>query len=92
MRELFFGAFRSQRTAPNLGRVEGLQFEIVGFDQDDSRQAGAVRATLAAAGTPIGPYDALIAGQAQARGLILVTRNTGEFSRVPGLRIEDWKG
>ncbi len=92
MHELSFGAFKSQRTAPNLGRVEGLQFEIVEFDQDDSRQAGAIRAMLAAAGTPIGPYDVLIAGQAQARDLILVTRNTGEFSRVPGLRIEDWEG
>jgi len=90
--ELFFGAFKSQRTAYNLGRAEGLQFEVVEFDQDDSRQAGAIRATLAAAGTPISPYDVLIAGQAQARGLILITRNTGEFSRVPGLQIEDWEG
>jgi len=90
--ELFFGAFNSRQTAHNLERVEGLQFEVVEFDQDDSRQAGAIRATLAAAGTPIGPYDVLIAGQAQARGLILITRNTGEFSRVPGLQIEDWEG
>lgn len=52
VRELFFDAFRSQRTAPNLGCVEGLQFEIVGFDQDDSRQAGATRATLAAPACP----------------------------------------
>jgi len=43
------------------------------------------------AGTPIGPYDVLIAGQARARGLILVTRNTEEFSRVDGLQIEDWE-
>jgi len=68
-----------------------LQFEIVGFDQEDSRQAGAVRAMLAAVGTPIGPYDVLIAGQARARDLTLITRNTGEFSRVDGLRVEDWE-
>ena len=41
-------------------------------------------------GTPIGPYDILIAGQARARQLTLVTRNTAEFTRVPYLRIEDW--
>ena len=40
---------------------------------------------------PIGPYDVLIAGQAVARNLILVTHNTVEFQRVPGLRIEDWQ-
>jgi tRNA(fMet)-specific endonuclease VapC len=89
--ELFFGAFKSQRKAHNLDIVEGLQFEVVDFDQEDSRQAGAIRAALAVAGTPIGPYDVLIAGQAQARDLILITHNTGEFSRVNGLRIEDWE-
>ncbi|MGO3354855.1 PIN domain-containing protein [Halomonas sp. AOP42-C2-23] len=45
---------------------------------------------LAKAGTPIGPYDQMIAGHARSRGLILVTNNLGEFSRVPGLRVEDW--
>lgn len=88
--ELYFGAFKSQRTAYNLDRIEALQFEVVGFDQEDSRQAGAIRAMLGAVGTPIGPYDVLIAGQAQARDLTLITHNTGEFSRVEGLRIEDW--
>jgi tRNA(fMet)-specific endonuclease VapC len=39
-----------------------------------------------------GPYDALIAGQAKARNLTLVTHNTGEFGRAPGLRAEDWQG
>jgi predicted nucleic acid-binding protein len=43
-------------------------------------------------GTPIGPYDVLIAGQAKARKLTLVTHNTTEFQRVPGLKVEDWKG
>ena len=89
--ELFFGAYKSERTAQNVKVVEALQFEVVDFDQDDARQAGAIRAALKAAGEPIGPYDVLIAGQAQARDLILITRNTGEFSRVSGLRIEDWE-
>lgn len=47
---------------------------------------------LSAAGTPIGAYDTLIAGHALARGLTLVTNNTREFSRVPGLQVENWTG
>lgn len=90
--ELFFGAYKSERKAFNLDIVEELQFEVVEFDQDDARQAGAIRPALAMAGTPIDPYDVLIAGQAQARDLILITHNTGEFSRVNGLRFEDWEG
>jgi tRNA(fMet)-specific endonuclease VapC len=89
--ELYYGAFKSQRAARNVALVDALQFEVVEFDQEDARQAGEVRALLAVRGTPIGPYDVLIAGQARARELILVTHNTGEFGRVPGLRIEDWE-
>ena len=68
-----------------------MSFQLVNFDNEDARCAGEIRATLAARGTPIGPYDTLIAGQAQARGLILVIHNTREFNRVEGLRIEDWE-
>jgi tRNA(fMet)-specific endonuclease VapC len=89
--ELFFGAFRSSRAAQNILLVDALQFAVLEFDKEDARQAGAIRALLAQNGTPIGPHDVLIAGQAVARNLILVTRNTGEFERVPGLRIEDWQ-
>lgn len=88
--ELYYGAFKSQRAARNIALVDALQFEVVEFDHEDARQAGEVRALLGARGTPIGPYDVLIAGQAKARELILVTHNTAEFGRVPGLRIEDW--
>ncbi|HEX5325812.1 MAG TPA: type II toxin-antitoxin system VapC family toxin [Acetobacteraceae bacterium] len=89
--ELFFGACRSRRTAHNLARVEALRFAVLEFDKEDARQAGEIRAALAVAGTPIGPYDVLIAGQARARGLILITHNVGEFSRVSGLHVEDWE-
>jgi tRNA(fMet)-specific endonuclease VapC len=65
---------------------------VLEFDGEDARRAGEVRAFLAAKGTPIGPYDVLIAGQALARDMILVTRNTDEFRRVKGLRVEDWEG
>jgi tRNA(fMet)-specific endonuclease VapC len=89
--ELYHGAFRSARREANLARVEALRFEVVPFDAEDARAAGAVRAALAGTGTPIGPHDALIAGQALARGLTLVTHNTREFARVQGLRVEDWQ-
>jgi tRNA(fMet)-specific endonuclease VapC len=64
---------------------------VLEFDKEDARQAGEVRALLASRGTPIGPYDVLIAGQAKARNLTLVTHNTDEFGRVPGLRCDDWQ-
>lgn len=89
--ELFFGAFKSTRATANLARVDALQFEIVDFDREDARHAGELRAHLATAGTPIGPYDAMIAGQALARSLVLITHNTREFQRVPTLRVEDWE-
>ena len=89
--ELFYGAFRSRRTAQNLALIDALQFIVLEFDKEDARQAGEVRALLASKGTPIGPYDVLIAGQAVARDMILVTHNVHEFGRVAGLRFEDWQ-
>lgn len=91
LHELYYGAFKSQRVAQNLARLDVLQFDVVVFGREDARQAGEVRALLAARGMPIGPYDLLIAGQARARALTLVTHNTAEFGRVPGLRVEDWE-
>ena len=88
--ELFYGAFKSHRVEDNLAVIDALQFEMVEFDKDDARHAGQVRALLASQGTPIGPYDVLIAGQARARDLILITNNSREFARVPGLQSQDW--
>jgi tRNA(fMet)-specific endonuclease VapC len=89
--ELFYGAFKSRRATQNVALIDALQFLVLEFDKEDARHAGAVRAFLASKGTPIGPYDVLVAGQALSRNMILVTRNTDEFERVPGLRIEDWE-
>lgn len=89
--ELYYGAFKGQRVAENLARVEALQFPVLEFDHEDARRAGMLRAELAGAGTPIGPYDVLIAGQALSRDMTLVTRNLREFRRVPNLRLEDWE-
>ena len=91
MHELFCGAYKSRRQAHNMALLDALQIEILEFDTEDARQAGEIRAALAAAGRPIGPYDVLIAGQARARDLVLVTHNVGEFSRVDGLRLENWQ-
>lgn len=90
--ELFYGAFKSQRAESNVAIVDSLQFEVLEFDKEDARRAGQIRAYLALNGSPIGPYDVLIAGQAQARSMILVTGNTDEFKRVEGLTIENWGG
>ncbi len=90
--ELYFGAFKSQRRAHNMTVVDSLQFEVVSFDKEDARQAGEIRATLEVLGTSIGPHDVLIAGQACARGLVLVSRNLREFQRVDGLTVENWEG
>jgi tRNA(fMet)-specific endonuclease VapC len=60
------------------------------FDEDDARAAGTVRAVLETVGRPVGAYDVLLAGQARRRGATLVTSNPKEFSRVQGLKWEDW--
>lgn len=89
--ELYYGAFRSRRAAENVSLIDKLQFEVLEFDIEDARQSGKIRAFLSSKGTPIGPYDVLIAGQAIARKLVLVTHNVGEFKRVPELLVEDWE-
>jgi tRNA(fMet)-specific endonuclease VapC len=63
---------------------------VVAFDEEDAAAAGELRATLEAAGTPIGPYDLLIAAQAMRTRATLVTANVSEFERVGGLVWEDW--
>jgi tRNA(fMet)-specific endonuclease VapC len=90
LHELHYGAWRSARIETNLAVLGRLRFQIISFEARDAEEAGHIRANLAQQGRPIGPYDALIAGQARARGLTLVTANLREFDRVEGLNIEDW--
>jgi tRNA(fMet)-specific endonuclease VapC len=89
--ELLFGASRHAQTAKYLELYDRLGLEVIPFDVDDARAAGRIRASLLADGIPIGPYDILIAGQALARDLTLISRNVREFSRVDGLRVENWE-
>jgi tRNA(fMet)-specific endonuclease VapC len=90
--ELYFGAYKSQKVAHNLETLRLLLSDLVvlDFDREDARVAGEIRADLAAKGTPIGPYDVLIAGQARRREAVLVTNNLREFQRVKDLQVEDW--
>jgi tRNA(fMet)-specific endonuclease VapC len=91
--ELYYGAYRSAQRDRNLEILQRffIQFNIIHLDSEAAIIAGRIRAELAARGTPIGPYDVQIAAIALANGLILVTHNTGEFTRVNGLQIEDWE-
>ncbi|KQZ40869.1 tRNA(fMet)-specific endonuclease VapC [Ensifer sp. ENS07] len=90
--ELIYGAERSAMPERNLSVIEGFaaRLEVLNYDQAAASHTGQLRAELARSGTPIGPYDQLIAGHARSQGLILVTNNRREFDRVPGLRVEDW--
>jgi tRNA(fMet)-specific endonuclease VapC len=91
--ELWFGVARSQRQQENAGRLRVFlsgAIQVLPFEEEDARIAGDLRALLAKQGTPIGPYDLLIAAQALRSGATLVTANTSEFARVRGLRWQDW--
>ena len=91
--ELMCGAEKSRKPVEN--RQEVLRFaarlEVLPFDDQAAAHAAEIRAALDRRGQMIGGYDVLIAGQADARNLTLVTHNTGEFARIPALRIEDWE-
>jgi tRNA(fMet)-specific endonuclease VapC len=91
--ELWYGVARSGRRRENAERVRVFLsggIAIHDFAKDDAVTAGDLRATLEAAGTPIGPYDLLIAAQALRCDATLVTSNAAEFARVPNLRWQDW--
>ena len=91
--ELWYGVARSERRRDNAERLRIFlsgKIDVVPFDEQDAVTAGDLRATLEAAGTPIGPYDLLIAAQALRSRATLVTANISEFARVRGLVWQDW--
>jgi tRNA(fMet)-specific endonuclease VapC len=90
--ELVFGAERSQQVERNLADIEAMtaRLEVLPFDNQAAYHFGQIRADLYRVGKPIGPYDMMIAGHARRSGLILVTNNEKEFSRIPGLILENW--
>ncbi len=93
--ELMYGVERALpvHKANNRNRVDQLRKKFVSLPFDDAAAevCGTVRAHLASQGTPIGPNDLQIASIALANKMILVSHNTSEFARVPGLSIEDWQ-
>ncbi|MFZ4534961.1 type II toxin-antitoxin system VapC family toxin [Propionivibrio sp.] len=91
--ELYYGAFKSVRRESNLALLEVLfsGFGSFPFDGEAAYIFGDLRAELARKGTPIGPYDLQIAAIALANNCTLVTHNTNEFSRIAGLKLEDWE-
>ena len=91
--ELWYGIKKSTRAQANTDALDNfLALDVTPwpFEPEDAEEAGDVRAALERLGTPIGPYDMLIAAQARRRGAILVTANKNEFTRVPGLLTQDW--
>ena len=91
--ELLYGARRSARTADNLRLLARFFAPLVclPFDDECAERYGLLRVELERVGTPIGPNDLMIAATALAHDLVLVTHNVDEFSRVAGLRDEDWE-
>jgi tRNA(fMet)-specific endonuclease VapC len=91
--ELLYGAQRSAQPLKTLAEVRAFcqPFVSLAFDDRAAEEYGVIRAQLARLGTPVGPNDLMIAAIAIANSLTLVTHNTGEFSRVPGLALEDWQ-
>jgi len=92
--ELMYGAAVSTRRRANEEKIALFiasgRIALLPFDEADAGEAADIRAYLRRQGTPIGPYDVLIAAQARRAGTMLVTANIGEFARVPGLQIRDW--
>jgi tRNA(fMet)-specific endonuclease VapC len=93
--ELIYGAERSApaHRGSNRNLIAKLRSQYVSlpFDDGAAEQYGPIRAYLAGKGSPIGPNDLMIASIALAHRLTLVTHNTAEFSRVPGLNLADWQ-
>jgi tRNA(fMet)-specific endonuclease VapC len=92
--ELMFGAANSAHRQANEDKVAIFiaagSIALLAFAEDDAREAADIRAHLKRQGTPIGPYDVLIGAQARRSGATLVTANTNEFERVPGLVVVNW--
>jgi tRNA(fMet)-specific endonuclease VapC len=91
--ELWHGAGKSAKPRESgdlVRRFATGPVSLLNFEPGDAEEAGGIRADLERRGSPIGPYDILIAAQARRRGALLVTANQREFKRVTGLRSESW--
>jgi len=91
--ELFYGAMKSATPQKNQAKLQPFvsRFVSLPFDDEAAAEYGRIRAQLEKQGTPIGPNDLFIAAIGLANDVTVVTRNTREFSRVAGLKLEDWE-
>lgn len=91
--ELYSGANRCQQPIDELRKVRAFAspLHVLPFDDSAAAHTGRIRWELEKKGETIGPYDLMLAGQALALDIILVTHNTREFQRVAGLKLEDWQ-
>jgi tRNA(fMet)-specific endonuclease VapC len=90
--ELFYGAEKSKAKKKNWAIVENFvsTFEIIPFDEKSCEIYARIRASLEKSGVPIGPMDLLIASISLANNSILVSNNIKEFSRIRGVKLENW--
>ncbi len=90
---MYFGSLKSQNPKRSRAKQDDFlrQFDSLPFDDDAAEEYADIRAYLETRGKPIGTRDMLIAAIARANGLVVVTHNTKEFRRIPGLNIEDWE-
>lgn len=93
MGEMYAGSARSQHPQRSRAKQDAffIRFTHLAFDELAAAEFGRIRGHLETAGTPIGPYDMQIAATALVHNLIVVTHNTKEFGRIPGLKLEDWE-
>ncbi len=87
---LMLNPARARKIEPMI-RALLLDLQVFAYEPEDATATAAVRKVLAKRGTPIGPYDVMIAGTALRRGLVMVTSNGDEFTRINGLIVEDWR-
>ncbi len=90
--ELYYGAFKSQKVESNLAKVRKIEnsLEIIPVNQDQVEIFGMLKVKLESAGTPLDDFDLILAATALSHNLILVTNNESHFSRIEGLKIENW--
>ena len=90
--ELLHGAEKSSRVSDNLSAIEDFcsRLDVLPYGAKAAQHYGAIRAALEKLGQPIGVNDLHIAGHARSEGLVLVTNNVSEFTRVPALEVENW--
>jgi tRNA(fMet)-specific endonuclease VapC len=90
--ELHYGAEKSARRVENLQAIENFiaRLDVLAFSPKAATHYGQIRADLERAGTPCGSHDMQIGAHARSEGLIVVTNNVREFSRMPGVRVENW--